>query len=43
MTADREGGIHDFAWSPNDKEFIVTYGCESGLYHLRRMSLTRRA
>lgn len=24
--ADREGGIHDFVWSPNDKEFVVTYG-----------------
>lgn len=27
--ADKEGGIHDFAWSPNDREFSVTYGCSS--------------
>lgn len=26
-SADKEGGIHDFAWSPNDREFAVTYGC----------------
>lgn len=24
---DKDGGIHDFAWSPNDREFAVTYGC----------------
>ncbi|KAG0140991.1 hypothetical protein CROQUDRAFT_664447 [Cronartium quercuum f. sp. fusiforme G11] len=26
VTLDREGGIHDFVWSPNDKEFAVSYG-----------------
>ncbi|ORY90083.1 eukaryotic translation initiation factor eIF2A-domain-containing protein [Leucosporidium creatinivorum] len=26
VTLDKEGGIHDFAWSPNDREFSVTYG-----------------
>ncbi|GAA6038641.1 hypothetical protein JCM8097_009461 [Rhodosporidiobolus ruineniae] len=26
VTLDKEGGIHDFAWSPNDREFAVTYG-----------------
>ncbi|GAA99129.1 hypothetical protein E5Q_05819 [Mixia osmundae IAM 14324] len=26
VTLDREGTIHDFTWSPNDKEFVVTYG-----------------
>ncbi|KAI9621483.1 hypothetical protein KEM48_007718 [Puccinia striiformis f. sp. tritici PST-130] len=26
VTLDREGGIHDFVWSPNDKEFTVSYG-----------------
>lgn len=25
---DKEGPIHDFAWSPNSKEFGVVYGCE---------------
>jgi translation initiation factor 2A len=24
---DKEGGIHDFSWSPNAKEFGVIYGC----------------
>ena len=24
---DKEGPIHDLAWSPNSKEFIVIYGC----------------
>lgn len=27
VNVDKEGGIHDFAWSPNDREFAVTYGC----------------
>lgn len=27
LTLDREGGIHDFNWSPNSKEFVVIYGC----------------
>jgi len=27
VALDREGPIHDFAWSPNSKEFTVTYGC----------------
>ncbi|POY70577.1 hypothetical protein BMF94_6492 [Rhodotorula taiwanensis] len=26
VTLDKEGGIHDFTWSPNDREFAVTYG-----------------
>ena len=25
---DKEGPVHDFAWSPNSKEFVVVYGCE---------------
>ncbi|EGF99733.1 uncharacterized protein MELLADRAFT_50619, partial [Melampsora larici-populina 98AG31] len=25
VTLDREGGIHDFVWSPNDKEFTDSY------------------
>jgi translation initiation factor 2A len=28
LALDKEGPIHDFAWSPNSKEFLVTYGCE---------------
>ena len=27
LTLDKEGGIHDFNWSPNSKEFGVIYGC----------------
>lgn len=27
VTLDKEGPIHDFAWSPNSKEFGVVYGC----------------
>ncbi|KAM0748472.1 translation initiation factor eIF-2A [Meredithblackwellia eburnea MCA 4105] len=26
VSLDKEGGIHDFDWSPNDQEFVVTYG-----------------
>ncbi|KAI5475647.1 hypothetical protein MNV49_001064, partial [Pseudohyphozyma bogoriensis] len=26
VTLDKDGGIHDFTWSPNDNEFAVTYG-----------------
>ncbi|KAF9653864.1 translation initiation factor eIF-2A [Thelephora ganbajun] len=26
LTLDKEGGIHDFNWSPNSKEFVVIYG-----------------
>jgi len=26
VTLDKEGPVHDFAWSPNSKEFIVIYG-----------------
>lgn len=29
VTLDKEGPIHDFAWSPNSKEFGVVYGCAS--------------
>src|SRR5882762_1254677 len=28
VTLDKDGPIHDFAWSPNSKEFGVVYGCE---------------
>ena len=28
ITLDKEGPIHDFAWSPNSKEFGVIYGCK---------------
>lgn len=31
VTLDKEGPIHDFAWSPNSKEFGVVYGCELSL------------
>jgi translation initiation factor 2A len=27
VTLDKAGPIHDFAWSPNSKEFGVVYGC----------------
>jgi len=27
ITLDKEGPVHDFAWSPNSKEFGVIYGC----------------
>ncbi|SCZ90873.1 BZ3500_MvSof-1268-A1-R1_Chr1-3g02336 [Microbotryum saponariae] len=30
VTLDKEGGIHDFTWSPNDREFAVTYGSDIG-------------
>ncbi|KAK4052206.1 hypothetical protein OIO90_004428 [Microbotryomycetes sp. JL221] len=26
VTLDKDGGIHDFDWSPNSREFAVTYG-----------------
>ncbi|KAI1791621.1 translation initiation factor eIF-2A [Ganoderma leucocontextum] len=26
VTLDKDGPVHDLAWSPNSKEFIVTYG-----------------
>ncbi|KAK4699480.1 translation initiation factor 2A, partial [Phenoliferia sp. Uapishka_3] len=26
VSLDKEGGIHDFDWSPNENEFVVTYG-----------------
>lgn len=29
---DKEGPVHDFAWSPNSKEFSVIYGCKSQIY-----------
>lgn len=28
ISLDKEGPIHDFAWSPNSKEFGVVYGCK---------------
>ncbi|KAJ3269424.1 hypothetical protein HDV01_001422 [Terramyces sp. JEL0728] len=47
LTADHNGPIHDVAWSPNAKEFIVTYGTmpskttlfdhrASPIYHLEK-------
>ena len=27
LTVDKEGGIHDFNWGPDAKEFVVVYGC----------------
>jgi translation initiation factor 2A len=27
LNLDKDGGIHDFNWSPNSKEFAVIYGC----------------
>lgn len=32
VTLDKEGPVHDFAWSPNSKEFGVVYGCEYAHY-----------
>lgn len=29
ITLDKDGPVHDLTWSPNSKEFIVTYGCGS--------------
>jgi len=29
VTLDKDGPIHDFAWSPNSKEFGVVYGCKN--------------
>jgi translation initiation factor 2A len=29
ISLDKEGPIHDFAWSPNSKEFGVVYGCKA--------------
>lgn len=34
ITLDKEGPIHDFAWSPNSKEFGVIYGCKLQFVHL---------
>lgn len=28
VTLDKEGPVHDFAWSPGSKEFGVIYGCK---------------
>ena len=33
VTLDKEGPIHDFAWSPNSKEFGVVYGCTLNYGH----------
>lgn len=27
VTTDKEGPIHEVAWSPNGREFVVVYGC----------------
>lgn len=38
LTLDKEGGIHDFNWSPNSKEFGVIYGfmpAKAGLFDQR--------
>lgn len=40
VTLDKEGPIHDFAWSPNSKEFGVVYGCPSPFRFSRRTHLT---
>jgi translation initiation factor 2A len=32
VTLDKEGPIHDFAWSPNSKEFGVVYGCKFSFF-----------
>lgn len=38
VTLDKEGPVHDFAWSPNSKEFAVVYGCMLVLlHHLSRL------
>ena len=29
ITLDKEGPIHNFAWSPNSKESGVVYGCKT--------------
>ena len=39
VTLDKEGPVHDFAWSPNSKEFAVTYGCKS-LSHLSSVTFS---
>ena len=41
VTLDKEGPIHDVAWSSNNKEFGVVYGCEliSLLFHIIRSSV----
>jgi translation initiation factor 2A len=41
VALDKEGPIHDVAWSPNSKEFGVVYGCGliSLLVHIIRSSL----
>ncbi|THH27182.1 hypothetical protein EUX98_g7014 [Antrodiella citrinella] len=39
---DKEGPVHDFAWSPNSKEFVVVYGfmpAKSTLYDQRAKTL----
>lgn len=33
IALDKEGPIHDFAWSPNSKEFGVIYGCKPLFVH----------
>ncbi|KAH8824279.1 eukaryotic translation initiation factor eIF2A-domain-containing protein [Flagelloscypha sp. PMI_526] len=42
LTLDREGPIHDFAWSPGSKEFAVVYGympAKTTLFSTRLQSL----
>ena len=46
VTLDKEGPIHDFAWSPNSKEFGVVYGCKLGfslVFHLTDVVIPRYA
>lgn len=38
IAVDKEGPIHDFAWSPNSKEFGVIYGCKLPSVHLSHRS-----
>ena len=40
INLDKEGPIHDFAWSPNSKEFGVVYGCEFLCCRILRVILT---
>ncbi|TCD63983.1 hypothetical protein EIP91_004716 [Steccherinum ochraceum] len=42
VTLDKEGPVHDFAWSPNAREFIVVYGfmpAKSTLFDQRAKTL----
>ena len=34
VALDKEGPVHDVAWSPNSKEFGVVYGCKLAILFL---------